>query len=376
MSAASDWRLKVVILCKTPMISNSHFDKQGSDRPLPVAPGQDSGTQRVGVLCRYPAILHELGAEPDAVFAAAGLNIADVADPAGMIPFRSFGKLLYAGVKATGLEHLGLLVGSRASLEFLGPVGILMRNAPTLGEALTDLVRNQHRYVRGSAVYAMKEGSRLFIGYTVHQRQTPGVLQILEGGVAAALQYIAELIRQKPPLEVVLPRSQPGDAGQWHRFLGKAITFGNGHAGILIPSSLLQHKLPDADPRERQRLEEWMADYMIANWPDMKSRLEREIRVRLMTGQSISRESLASWFALSPRTLNRRLTTEGASFHGVAMEARRCLATQLLEDTKLTINEIALTLGYSEHSAFSRAFRSWTGLSAYEWRALPAPDSG
>lgn len=78
--------------------------------------------------------------------------------------------------------------------------------------------------------------------------------------------------------------------------------------------------------------------------------------------------AIARRLELSPRTLHRRLTDEGTSFRAIKEALRREEAVQRLENTKQSVAEIAEALGYSEPSAFFRAFVGWTGVSPTRYR--------
>ncbi|EIC21573.1 helix-turn-helix transcriptional regulator [Thiorhodovibrio frisius] len=78
---------------------------------------------------------------------------------------------------------------------------------------------------------------------------------------------------------------------------------------------------------------------------------------------------VARLFALHRRTLNRRLKAHGTSFKILIEEARYDVARQLLRDTSLPIADIAASLDYADASAFTRAFKRWSGVSPGAWRA-------
>ena len=94
----------------------------------------------------------------------------------------------------------------------------------------------------------------------------------------------------------------------------------------------------------RRRLREWSP----AAWPDF--------------------ETLAHQLNASPATLRRRLDDEGESYRAIMDELRRDLAISLLSDTQLSMSDIASELGFSESSAFHRAFKKWTGVRPGEYR--------
>lgn len=327
------------------------------------------GLQLVGSLCRYPKLLEELGASPDAVCRLAGLGVADLADPAALIPFSTFGKLLVAGCEATGREDIGLLIGARAELRLLGPVGDFMLNAPTLRQALEDLARQHTRYIRGAAVYLLPDGLDMAVGYTIYQAPASGLDLVSDAVAAAALRYVQELAGDTTGAEILLSRMRPSNVQPWSGALGVPVRFNCEHTAVFIPRRLLDVPVLGADPARRNALEVSIRSYMRVRWPLLAERLQREVRVRLMLGRSVLRADLAREMDMSERSLNRRLAMEGRSFQSVLSETRRHLAEQLLADTDIDIGRIALAVGFAEHSAFSRAFNSWTDTSAVAWRA-------
>jgi AraC-like DNA-binding protein len=82
--------------------------------------------------------------------------------------------------------------------------------------------------------------------------------------------------------------------------------------------------------------------------------------------------AVARALATSDRSLQRRLQEEGTSFRGVVDDARRELAVGYLGDRRMTVAEVAYLLGYSEASAFVRAFKRWTGKTPGEMRTVAA----
>ena len=80
--------------------------------------------------------------------------------------------------------------------------------------------------------------------------------------------------------------------------------------------------------------------------------------------------AVAERLGCSERGLQRRLQRSGVSFAALVEQARSQLAARLLADTALSMTDISERLGYSEQSAFSRAFRRWTGSSPQTYRTL------
>ena len=92
----------------------------------------------------------------------------------------------------------------------------------------------------------------------------------------------------------------------------------------------------------------------------------------LVTTRRDSLVVAAKRVGLATRTLNRRLAAEGTSYLKLREESRYAIARQLLKGTRMPANEIADRLGYAHASAFTRAFREWSGKAPAEWRASKA----
>jgi len=96
--------------------------------------------------------------------------------------------------------------------------------------------------------------------------------------------------------------------------------------------------------------------------------LRRVLRSELLKG-TCSANSIARLFSMHRRTMNRHLNAEGLAFRQVANQIRFEIACELLENTDMALGQVAALLRYSEPSAFTRAFRRWSGQSPSAWRS-------
>jgi AraC-like DNA-binding protein len=95
--------------------------------------------------------------------------------------------------------------------------------------------------------------------------------------------------------------------------------------------------------------------------------LRRVLRTELLR-DTCSADTIARFFSMHRRTLHRHLRNEGLAFRQIANEIRFEIACELLAKTDMALGQIAAALKYSEPSAFTRAFRRWSGQAPSEWR--------
>jgi AraC-like DNA-binding protein len=108
------------------------------------------------------------------------------------------------------------------------------------------------------------------------------------------------------------------------------------------------------------------------NGSSASARIRRRLRQRL-PGEVPDFDTLAAELNMTAATLRRRLHEEGATYQGIKDQLRRDLAISYLSDSDRSVVDIALELGFSERSAFHRAFQKWTGASPGEFRRGQQP---
>lgn len=325
------------------------------------------GQHRVGILVGVPGLLRDLGVTPDPVIAGAGIDPPLLDDTEASVSFVRAGALLRACAEATGRPEFGLLLGQRAGLAEFGLVGRLMRSASTLGEALLDFTTNQHRYTRGAAVFLSVHDGITFYGYALHVPGVEALELINDAAIGAGFNMVRELGGFAPE-GVHLSRRKPADVAPYRRFFGFVPRFDAEQNAVTFPARRLATPVRTADATQRADLLRTVADYWTVQQPSLADRVVRTLRGRAAF-PGIALEDVAERLGLHPRTLNRHLREDGTNFRALLNQARAELAQQWLQATQMSMTDIALALGYSDLSSFSRAFQRLTGTSPSEWRA-------
>ncbi|MFO7642517.1 MAG: AraC family transcriptional regulator [Candidatus Competibacteraceae bacterium] len=337
----------------------------GSQQERPVSEGH----LRVGPLVEVPQILRELGVDPAEIVGSVGLDLQLFDDPEHLISFAAMGRLLKECAARTQCPHFGLLIGQRSGPGCLGMIGALVQKTADVGSALRGLILHLHVHDRGAVPALAVERGVAVLSYLIYQPGIEGSSQIYDGAIAIAFNILRALCGPAwRPIEVWFSHRRPSDSEPYRRFFQIALRFDMEQTALVFPAKWLDHPVTGADPDRRQWLERQIAALENLDSADLASRLRRALRTLLLTRQS-SLEQVARLFALPRRTLNRRLEEQGATFQGLVNEVRYEIARQLLEDTRMSMGQIAAALDYNDASAFTRAFRRWSGQTPTAWRA-------
>ncbi len=338
--------------------------------PVTPVPGRTlpPGYIHLGVAKEIAPTLHDSGIDPDPVIREAGLDPRLFDDGANVIPHAALGRLLTLCVARTNCPHFGLLVGRRATILSLGLVGRLMQQSETVGEAMGALVSNLSIQNRGSVPSLTISGDTALFTFSVYQPEAESADQISDGSLAVAVNALRALCGTDwNPTEVLLPRAAPAEQEPYRRHFRAPVRFNQESAIIVFPAGDLTIRIADADPVMRTLLEERIRQMKGSQSSEFSDDIRRLLRTRL-TSTRCSVEDIADLLAMHRRTLSRRLKGSGHDYRSMRNAVRFEIARQLLEDTEVPLGEIAAALGYSEASAFTRAFRRWSGRTPTAWR--------
>ncbi|WP_343234405.1 AraC family transcriptional regulator [Microvirga terrestris] len=340
----------------------SHSVPVASERTL--APGYI----HLGVSKEIGPTLQALGVDPDPVIRAAGLDPRLFDDGMNVIPFAALGQLYTLCVARTGCPHFGLLVGRRASILSLGLVGRLMRHSNTVGDAVRALVSNLSVEDRAVVPSLTISDRTALLTYATYRAEIGSVEQILDAAVAVTVNILRTLCGSNwQPDEVLVPRAAPADQALYRHHFRAPIQFNQESATIVFPARDLDLPIAGADPLLRAMLEEKIQQLICAQGSDFSDEIRRLLRTRL-TSQRCSAADIADLLVIHRRTLSRHLKSIGMGYREITNEIRFEIARQLLQDTQVPLAQIAAALGYSEASAFTRAFRRWSGQTPTAWR--------
>ncbi len=331
-------------------------------------------TVRIAALEGLGDLLDQAGVDIEPLLRRQGIDPAMLREPENRLGYRQFVQTLDAAAAASGDDCLGLHLGAAQSIHVTGVLGYALRASPD--------VRTQ--LVQASRYFALhQDGAE--IGFKVSDETVTFLYTVLDPHVVAhrhdAEATLALCVSQWR-LCVGQPRWAPTSVHFTHpapkaptlrelrAFFGCPIHFSDSFDGLRFPASFLSSTISTADPGLYAILSRY-AEECLARHADTQASTTGRVRHLIAAGLSNGRasiEEIASRMAVTPRTLQRRLADEGQQFSELLDETRRELATQYLRDPALGLIDAAFLVGYSDLTAFHRAFKRWFKQTPLEFQ--------
>jgi AraC-like DNA-binding protein len=326
------------------------------------------GTILVRTLAEIPSVLQDLNVGVSEIAVGAGLHPNVLANPDSVVSWSVAGQLVLECVKATGCEDFGLRVGARSGADSIGLTGLVAINAPTVRDALEIIMSSLKVSQTGSTLALDVRDDDAILSFGLVSREIESADHISDGAIAMAFNIMRQLCGPDwRANRIMLPRACPQDPQPFSDFFGAPVVFKSPHAALVFGSERLAGKNPGANPRHYEILlpilVKALGEAPLSFSHELKSILRAEIVRAPLT---LSRAAAA--LGLSDRTFSRRLEQIGLTFSDLADEVKFETARNMLR-SDLKINEVAQAVGFSETSAFTRAFERWSGQSPSEWRA-------
>jgi AraC-like DNA-binding protein len=264
-------------------------------------------------------------------------------------------------------ENLGLHAAEAVQpgdfdvLEYAG------RSCATIGEAI-EVVNRYIALLRDGAEFHLdRHGARVIWNLTM----AIPLPRILNDWTVAVYVVLGRTLIDDDyaPSEVHVTHARPTDTSEYARILRAPVRFGQSDNRLIMPASFLDRPIRQADARLHAVMQRY-AGQLLEQRPSPQ-RFSDRVRVAVTETLRSKRPAVglvADRLHLSERTLRRRLQDEGTSFTDVVDDVRRKLALSYLDQPNLGLAEIAFMLGFSQTSAFSRAFKRWTGIAPIERR--------
>jgi AraC-like DNA-binding protein len=318
----------------------------------------------------------------DEALRRADLEPGDLVDPERRVPLVNYLELLEICAGLLGDPQLGLKFGAQYEPRHAGVVGNVALASKTVGEALEAVGRYLPTMV-DATVHGVEVNDGVAFAYSYYI--DPLMMSYRQKG-DWAIAFECNLMRVGlgdpgwTPDEVLLPQladETPAGRRLRSQVMGDNIRVGHAWAGLRFDASLLKRPMMSADVMLENLMRHY-GDLRLAALPAQTGEIEQlrhEIARSVVKGDG-GVEHLARATGTSVRTLQRRLNDLGVTYSDLQDDVRRTLSLNLLENQTLALAEIAFSVGYSDVSAFTHAFRRWVGQSPGDYRRLRGSGAG
>ena len=320
------------------------------------------------------AELTATGIELPPLLRKAKLTLQQIDDEAARLSVQSQIRLLDLAADALRDNWLGFHLAQKFDLREVGLLHYVMASSHVLGDAFRRAVRYSTTINEGIVLtYRETRGVSILFEYSAVARHLDR--HQIEFWVTALVRSCRQLTgRRLSPQRVQLTHRRHEDRSELDAFLGVNVEFGASVDEILMHVDVKDMPVVGADPYLNDLLvgfcEQALAQRVSRSGP-VRVQVENALAPLLPHGKARMPE-IAEKLGMTQRTLARRLAAEGVSFANVLEQLRSDLARRHLEDPSLSMSQIAWLLGYQETSAFTHAFKRWTGRAPREMRGKAA----
>jgi AraC-like DNA-binding protein len=325
--------------------------------------GRSAGLTGVVELCR------EAGVDAYELAAAVGLPAEALSEPDLRVSVDRMNRLIELAAERTGIEDFGLRLAEGRRISNMGPVGLIIRDQPTVRDAVSAYARYQWLQNDAYAVTLEEFGDQGVLRIIGPPRQGR---QAQELAVAVAVRTIKAFLGDAwRPLEVWLTHAAPARLDSYRRVLGVVPRFDQDAMAVALRRADLDAAVPSADPAMARQVALYLERLTRERSVALRARVA-DLIVALLPEGKCSVAQVASRLGMDRRTLHRRLAAEGVTFTQILDDTRRSLAMSLLTDSDRPLQNVADLLGFSSLSAFAHWFRRHFGQPASAYRAAHA----
>ena len=329
----------------------------------------------MGQVFRQLLELH--GLDAIALARDAGLDLGAVPDPGQRLEIARFDALVAAAAARIGDPAFGLKAAECWHPANLGALGYAWLSSSTLRTGLMRLDRYWRILGEAGVGTIVETGDAVRFSYQ-KTAGDPAVAPIYADVTLAILLAMCRMNAGSDlrPRNVALARNAPADPAVYENFFGCPVRFGAGENTFELATADANRELPTSNKVLAATFDQMLATELARlDKTDVIARCKTVILEQLTSGE-VSEEVMSRELHMSQRTLQRKLSEAETTYRQLVDDTRRDLALRYVSDPSRSLTDIAFLVGFSQQSAFTRAFRRWTGRSPSEYRdEKKAPES-
>jgi AraC-like DNA-binding protein len=325
------------------------------------------GRIRSASLTNFVEVARSVGLDPARLLSECGLPQRCLTDPEIKVPIESVRQALETAAERSGAP-VGLLMAENRRLSNLGPLGLLVREQPTVRLAIEALVRYSRQLNEALFITLEESGDVVVLREELIVGHGRPVRQATELAIGVVFRMLRTLLGpQWRPRRICFAHDAPADRSVHDRVFGRNVEFGHDFNGIVCSRADLETGNPAADP-DMARFAQQMLDVGGNRDARQMSVQVRDVVVALLGTGRCTIDLIAQHMGVDRRTVHRRLADEGVTYSGIVDAVRRELAVRYVKDRTRSLAEVSSLLGFAAPSAFSRWYRQQFGSNASDHR--------
>ncbi|MGB7191926.1 MAG: AraC family transcriptional regulator [Collimonas pratensis] len=323
---------------------------------------------RAAALTNYFEVAHSLGLNPQSLLQKVGLSKNLLADPDQKIPVSAAIQLLEESAQQTNCPTFGLLMAESRQLSDFGVMSLLIAHQETLKDVLSTLIQYKHLLNESLAIHVEEADPKVIIKEEIVADRRLSSRQAIELALGVLFRTINALIGERwLPLSVNFTHQAPPQLNLYRRIFGVHIEFGSEFNGIVCLASDLNSPNLRADSKMAKYAQNYVDTLLRETESSLASDVEKAIYLSLPSGRATI-EQISQSMGMNVRSMQRQLSESGEIFSDLVNHARRDLAVRYMENPNFSLGRVAVLLGYSMPSSFTRWFKAEFGESPAIWR--------
>lgn len=327
-------------------------------------------TIRTSALVGFEALVADLGGNFEHLLSQVHIDQTVLARQDNTIPFRSFIKLLDTTATALDCKTFGLQLAKRQGFEQLGTLALIGLNSSTVGDAVASMSKylDFHSPASFGSLDTASDPKNPKIIFDIRLEGVASRRQLYELAIGLIYQELLVMTRGVFAAEAIFfKHSTPLPIAIYRNYFHAPVFFEQDVNAVVLKPDDLKKRIDKANPQMREMVAEYVRQASSVHGSDITSQVRLLINRLLPTGDC-GIQQVAKNLSMHQRTLQRKLRDENSVFEKILDEVRAERAAELLMDSKLSMGQIAMTLGYLSQQSFNRSCERWFGMSPMRMR--------
>ena len=326
---------------------------------------------RSAVFIGFDSLCRRYGLNPHELLRRCDLDPLVLRRPDLYVPYAAFARALNLAAAEGPAPSFGLQLSEYHDYLVFGPFGLLLAQADSFAEVLKLTQQYVHLHAQGISLHLETEGEQLRVEYRLQLQETVDLRQLRELGLGVMQRTMAGLFGEDwQPRQLLIGHAALGEAAEYAQLFPCPVLFEQPCSGFVAATTIFALRpLEQRSQLKSHLIEQYRFSQHLP--ADISEQICYVLQSILSTGEA-RLEVVARLLGQHPRSLQIALQKQGRTFRELLDQVRYAEARQQLSLSAQSITDLALHLGYADETAFSRAFKRWSGVAPQQWRKVLA----